>query len=63
MQVVREGGATCVTCRACIVVCESVGKTTVEAIVGLPCGLYLIDETSDAEWRRDRRDDCEGSRS
>lgn len=55
LEVVRENGTTSILCRACVVECESVGKTTVEAMVGLPCSAYLIDQTADEEERRNAR--------
>lgn len=55
LEVVREGGATSVHCRACVVECESVGKTTVEALMSLPCDHYRMDSTMDAEEERNAR--------
>lgn len=53
VEVDREAGQTVVACRACVVECESVGATTVAALMGLPCDLFRIDETADAEEGRD----------
>ena len=55
MEVVREGGATSIRCRACVVECESHGKSTVEALLTLPCSQYVIDDTVDAEEERNAR--------
>lgn len=55
LEVVREKGATSVSCNACIVGCESVGATTVAALTGLPCALYAIDQTADEEIARNGR--------
>ena len=55
LEVVREGGTTSVLCTACPVECESVGRTTVEALMGLPCDHFRLDATVDAEEGRDAR--------
>lgn len=56
LEVVRDGGATSIICRACMVECKSVGKTTVEALVRLPCSQFRIDATVDAEEKRNVHD-------
>ena len=53
LEVVRRKGATSVACSACFVGCETDGKTLVEALAKLPCDLFLIDATADAEIERD----------
>lgn len=55
LEVVREGGATSVFCTACVIECESTGKTTVEALMSLPCSHYQMDKTVDAKEERDAR--------
>lgn len=55
LEVVREDGATSVFCRACVIECESTGKTTVEALMNLPCSHYQMDKTVDAKEERDAR--------
>lgn len=51
-EVVRAGGTTSVLCRACVVECATNGNTTVEALTKLPCGIYQIEATADAEIAR-----------
>ncbi len=55
MEVIREGGVTSVFCAACVIECKSTGRTTVEALMSLPCSHYQRDRTVDAEEGRNAR--------
>lgn len=55
LEVIREGGVTSVFCAACVIECRSTGRTTVEALMSLPCSHYQMDKTVDAEEERNAR--------